>query len=573
MKDFDTIIIGSGAGGLSAAICLARAGQKVLVIEQHYVPGGWCHSFFLNGQRFSPGVHYIGNMDKGKATSRLYEGLGIANDLVFFRMNKAAYEHCWIGEERIDMPAGMEQLHESLSKRFPAEKTRLKKYLETVRDVSRQLQIVLKMSGFWDNVMIPFRTPHLGKYGLFSLKTVIDWHIKDPLLKKALNVQCADHGLPPRKASFPLHCAVMDHYFDGGFYPMGGGEAIVKAMTTAVKKYGGQIRTGIGVKRILLENKKAIGVELQNGERIRANKIISNADPGKTYLDLVGAENLSGKLRKRLANTRYSVTCLMLFLTVDMDVRKAGMDSGNIWILRNQDLDQLFADMSVKDILTEDEFPGLFVSCTTLKDPSNYNGRYHNLEVVTFIDYVSFEQFEKESKAPSIPRRGNQGEQHSQVFPPSGGRGADYLKYKERICEKLLNSLEKVLPGVRGKIVQMELGTPVTNEFYVNTTRGNVYGTEKSFMQTGPFSFNKKSEIENLYLCGASILSHGVAGASSSGVTTAAAILNCKSDDLIKPIEGQDICIYDAEDHSQWPDWLYQKREDKKRKFKEIVLK
>ena len=55
MEKFDTIIIGSGVGGLSTAICLARAGQKVLVLEQHYVPGGWAHSFTLNGQRFSPG--------------------------------------------------------------------------------------------------------------------------------------------------------------------------------------------------------------------------------------------------------------------------------------------------------------------------------------------------------------------------------------------------------------------------------------------------------------------------------------------------------------------------------------
>lgn len=83
--EVDSVIIGSGAGGLSAAICLARSGQKVLVLEQHTVPGGWCHNFYLNGYRFSPGVHYIGLLEKGGSTRELYEGLGIANDLVFLR--------------------------------------------------------------------------------------------------------------------------------------------------------------------------------------------------------------------------------------------------------------------------------------------------------------------------------------------------------------------------------------------------------------------------------------------------------------------------------------------------------
>lgn len=552
MEEFDTIIIGSGAGGLSTALCLAKSGQKVLVLEQHDVPGGWCHSFYLQGQRFSPGVHYIGLLAKEESTSMLYEGLGIANDLVFFRMNKAGYEHCWIGDEHIDLPAGLIDLENSLGKRFPLEINGINRYLETVRKVSRQLQLIPIMNGLWDNLLIPFRTRHLGKFGLFSLKRVLDWHIKDPLLKNVLNIQCGDYGLPPSRASFPLHCAVMDHYFDGGYYPMGGGAAIVKAMTNAIKKHGGIIRTGQSVKKIIIEgqsHKKATGVLLADGRQIKAKRIVSNADPGKTYLELVGEAVLTSKQKTKLKKTRYSITSLILFLTIDMDVKRAGIDSGNIWKIKNKDADtdSLFNELMAKDILTAEEFPAMFISCTSLKDPVSFNGRYHNFEVVTFINYEAFREFE--------------------------GIGYDrnekYLKAKERICQKFMITMEKVIPGIKSHIVQMELGTPITNAYYINSTNGSVYGTEKSFDQTGPFAYSNKATIENLFLCGASILSHGVAGASQSGVKTAATILNCNPKELLKNREGQHVRIFDAEDSTDWPSWMLKKIEDKKRCFKE----
>ena len=540
LPNIDTIIIGSGAGGLSAAICLSRAGQRVLVLERHNVPGGWCHSFYLNGHRFSPGVHYIGLLGEGESTRTLYEGLGIANDLVFFRMNPEGYEHCFIGEERIDLPGNFDDLNTSLAQRFPREKKRINHYLNLVRNVSRQIQLIPKINGFWDNITIPFRTKHMGKYALFSLKRVINWHIKDPLLQKVLNIQWGDHGLAPSRASFPLHCAVMDHYFNGGYYPMGGGAAIVKAMTKTLQKNGGTVRTGTAVKRIIVEGgkkKKAIGVELENGEKIFATRIISNADPGITFLNLVKEENLSVKLRKKLKKTKYSCSSLMLFLTVDMDVRKLGMDSGNIWMMDNRDMDGIYEELNAVDITGGEVFPGLFISCTTLKDPTSYDGRHHSLEVITYINPDSFSKFNRENKPRSI----------------------EYLEFKELLTRKMINTLERALPGIRDKIIHKELGTPITNRHYLNTTNGSVYGTEKTFSQIGPFAFRAKSEIENLYMCGASIQSHGVAGASYSGVQTAATILNCKQDDLIKPDELQNIRIFEAEDDSDYPTDIQQK--------------
>ena len=527
---YDSIIIGSGAGGLSAAICLARQGQKVLVLEQHYVAGGWCHSFKLKGHKYTPGIHYIGLLGEGESTSELYKGLGIANDLEFYKMREDAYEHCHIGEERFNIPSNFDDFNQAMRERFPHDKKNITSYLKMVRTVSAQLQLIPKINGFWDLITIPWRTRYLGKYGLFSLRAIVNWFVKDDLAKIILNIQAGDHGMPPSKAAFPLHAAVMEHYFAGGYYPKGGGVSIVDAMLKAIKNHGGEIRTRAMVKKILIENNeenktKAIGVELENGETIYAENVISNADPSKTYLEMVGKEYLSDKLQEKLDDTNYSCTSLMLFVSVAMDVKELGLDSGNIWVVPNRDMDEVYEEMMGTDLLEKEYFEGMFISCTTLKDPSSYNGKEHVLEVITYINYDAFDAFKDETKK----------------------RSNAYLEFKEKLKEKMINSLEKNLPGIKENIVHSNLATPLTNEFYTNGTHGNVYGTAKNLGQIGPNAHAPKSEIEGLYLCGASILSHGVAGASFSGVTTAGIVIGKRQEELLEHDGTQSIKIYDAE--------------------------
>ena len=285
--DADVIVIGSGAGGLSAALPLAQAGKRVIVIEQHNVPGGLCHSFTENGCRFSPGIHYVGQIGDGGFMRGIYEGLGVANDLTFFEMNPDGYEHIRIGGDAFAVPSGKEATVERFQQRFPSQVRGIEGYFHLVERICSELPVVPETRSFLEFVTVPYRTRHMGRYGLYTLKKILDDRLSDPLLKAFLSVQCGDHGLPPQKTPFALHAAVVGHYLNGGYYPQGGGRAIPRAFVRALRKHHGQILLSTNVVRILTEasrkGRTAVGVQLADGRELRAHKIISNASPHITY--------------------------------------------------------------------------------------------------------------------------------------------------------------------------------------------------------------------------------------------------------------------------------------------------
>ena len=208
-------------------------------------------------------------------------------------------------------------------------------------------------------------------------------------------------------------------------------------------------------------------------------------------------------------------------------------------------MDGLYALGLTDHALKADTPPMQFLTVTTLKDPSKMHPAdkasghpgHHTCESFVFVGYEAFEKW---------------------AHTKFGQRPADYAALKEDLAWRLFKGLDKRVPGLSKHIVFWDLGTPLTNVHYLNATRGNLYGISKSPKQVGPWAFPIKSEIEGLYMVGASTTSHGVAGVTQSGIECAKQILGVRTSELLNQ-NGPEIEIYPSEDISQWPEHLQKK--------------
>src|SRR5574337_100401 len=114
---YDVVVIGAGIAGLVCASFLAKSGKKVLIVEQHSIPGGYCTSFKRKGFNFDAAVHHIGGCGKWSNVGRCLKILGIEID--FYPLDPM--DHLIFPNFTIEIPADLNVYIERLKERYPQE--------------------------------------------------------------------------------------------------------------------------------------------------------------------------------------------------------------------------------------------------------------------------------------------------------------------------------------------------------------------------------------------------------------------------------------------------------------------
>ena len=274
------IIIGSGLGGLSSGVVLAKNGYRVTVLEQDALPGGCLQCFCRRGVKFETGMHFIGSADEGQILNKMMRYLEIDGQVELARLDTDRYNVVSLQGEEFEFANGREAFIERMASRFPGQTDNLVRYCRLVESISAASSLHTLKYGQTDGAVT-------AEYQLRSVNEVVEEIITDPLLQKVLVGDLPLYAAVRDKTPFSVHAFIMDFYNRSAFRFVGGSDVLVRALTDVLTGHGGEVRTRSRVTRIVCDATHAIGVEVNGGEFLPADYVISAAHPMRT-MEMLG---------------------------------------------------------------------------------------------------------------------------------------------------------------------------------------------------------------------------------------------------------------------------------------------
>jgi all-trans-retinol 13,14-reductase len=469
--NLDVIIIGSGMGGLSTAALLAKQGKKVLVLEQHDIAGGNLHTFTEKGYEFDTGLHYIGG-EIGNTSSSLRKQLDyITEGGVEWEPMDDSYDIAIVNNERFEFCADWTKLKARLKTSFPNDTEAIDKYFQLVQSATSLFPAILVLKLLFPEplfrlcmqLILPLRI--LSK----TTKEVLESITTNRKLQGVLTYHYGDYGEPPERGAFAMNALIASHYRNGAYYPKGGPLVIAERIIHVIERWGGKVLVRAPVSSILIDEKtnRAYGVQVQ-GKTIFAKTIISSVGAPKTFMGLVPSshKHVVDKCTKALTDPKVAsnVSLMSMFVGINDKDHSLQLPKSNYWI-HSCSWDH---DKNMKDYRSDhNKVPALFISFSSAKDPT-YASRHPGKQVALVVGPCTYGDVE-EFKDDRVKHRRK-----------------EYTDMKEKWTQIFMDGLLLYFPELSGKIDFIDFGSALTNDFYLGTHRGAVYGlahTPERFQQ------------------------------------------------------------------------------------------
>lgn len=465
LNKYDVIIIGAGISGLVCGCYLAKAGMKVLLLEQHDKPGGYCTSFSRRGFIFDAAAHSFGSYRQGGNFRKIIEELGVDTLIKINRFNPS--DIIVAPNFKLSFWNDVNRTIDELINIFPTEKTGIIKYFNYYDDQTFASQ--------FENIKLKDKTFASFLKSFFS---------DDRLMSTISYPVVGNGGLPPDLMSAFTGTKIFREFLlDGGYYPEGGMQELPNALASKIKQNNGTVLFRNLVKKIIMKGNTVRGVSLENNDFFESKYVVSACDITQTFGTLLGEQIISARLIKKLENMQPSISTFTLYIGIDKLFKELPAAGTNMWYCPHYDLDKMFNDVKIANV-------------------DNFGGG-------GFMLRVSPDQ--KTILAFCIT---------------SSKTNSFWKQHKTQIADDFLKRLEKLIPNLKKHVIYVDAATPYTLYRYTLNHKGANYGWAPLPAQLFDTDLRQKQSIQNLYLTGHwTAQTHGIPGVAYLGYNTSKLIL------------------------------------------------
>ena len=479
------VIIGSGLGGLSCGVILARKGYDVTVLEQGAQVGGCLQCFNRKGGKFETGMHFIGSASDGQTLDRLLSFLEVRPDITLSQLDPTGYDIVSICGQHFCFANGREAFINQMSSYFPSQRDALERYFDMVGKVA-SASSMHSLNHVETDAAVNL------EFQMRTINEVIDSVITDPLLAKVLVGNLPLYAAEKDKTPFATHAFVMDFYNQSAYRIVGGSDQVAASLVKTIGRYGGRVLTRSKATKIVCDDTHATGVEVNGSAFIEADIVISDAHPMRT-LELLDTNLIRPAFRKRINAIPQTVGGFSVYLRFKENTVPY-LNSNFYSYLQGTPWDCERYDWV--------SWPKGYLYMHLCHEPQPQFAKTG--VVISYMQMADVERW----KGTKV-----------------GHRGEDYEAFKHEKAERLLTALEHEFPGLRNNIADYYTSTPLTYQDYTGTEGGSMYGIAKDVSLGAACRVPHRTRVPNVLQTGQNINSHGILGVLVGTIVTCTEIV------------------------------------------------